>query len=203
MFAAIAWSPFESLGAFREATSASEHIVRAAESGTTPPRIDMVQEWASLLNISPAWLAFGGPYPDVGRGAVCATILQLLPPALLSMMRRFDEILRLGEASGPTVAEWATVVRAWIEYSEADLPLLLAEMTELQKATDEFDAGRTTRYYPGLAVFLSDMADAPDKPTPEEREALQAMQFPAGVRPPADLFRLVWETMRARNKSKG
>ena len=203
LVAAVAWSSsFDSMVAFREATPASEHVVRTAESGVNPPRIDMVEEWASMLDVSPAWLAFGGAYPEVGRGKLCATILGLLPAPLVSMMGRFDEIQRLGEASGPTVAEWATAVRAWIQFSESDLPLLLAEVTSLQTTTHEFDTGRTTRFYPGLAEFLSEVSDDPERPTQEEREALQAMQFPPGLRPPAELFRALWTAQRAQQKRK-
>lgn len=202
LFAAIAWSSFDSMGAFREATAASEHVVRAAESGVSPPRIDIVEEWASMLHVSPAWLAFGGAYPEVGRGRLCATILQLLPAPLLSMMGRFDEIQRLGEASGPTVAEWATAVRAWIQYTEANLPLLLAEVSTLQASTHEFDTSRTNRFYPGLEEFLSGFGEDADRPTQEERDALRAMQFPPGVRPPAELFALLWKTQRAQQRRK-
>lgn len=201
LFAAVTWSSFGSLVAFRAATVASEHVVRAAESGAHPPRIDMVQEWASMLEVSPGWLAFGGSYPEFGRGRVCASILRQLPAPLVGMMGRFDVILRLGEDSGPTVAEWATAVRAWIEYTGSQLPMMLEEVTTLQATTHEFDTGRTKRFYPGLAEFLAGLADDPEGPTPEEREALRAVEFPPGLRPAPDVFRSLWESQRKQRKS--
>jgi transcriptional regulator with XRE-family HTH domain len=53
------------------------------ENGTNQPRIDQVEEWASVLGVSPGWLAFGVEAPadapaeqseDVERAAVIARL---------------------------------------------------------------------------------------------------------------------------------
>lgn len=181
--------------AFREATDTTHSTYRNADIGAAPPRIDTVEQWASALQISPCWLAFGGAYPANGRGRHCALILRRLPEPWLEL-GRFRQIFESEDASAPTTAEWAWIVQSWLSASQMDLPHLAALVAGIRGAASEEEA-MTKRFYPGLAEFLGNAAEPPEGPTSEEKETLRSLQFPDSMGAPSPhAFRVLWEEMR-------
>lgn len=194
LIAAIAWSEIDSVQAFQQATNISHTLYRNADTGIVAPRLDMVEQWADALGVSPAWLGFGGVYPNPGRGQICAKILRGMPEPWLDL-GRFREIFERGDASSPSPSEWAWVMQSWLSTSKMDLPHLAAFLAGLRSAPEEDT--RTNRFYPGLAEFLAKAPEPPEGPTAEEKATLRSLQFPDSMGGPSpDAFRVLWEDMR-------